>query len=152
MRIKIFQNDVSVLEPVFRRWEDECKGIPMGIDLDLSTYLADLQKLVDDSNSDLFVLWDNDIPVGYMGLRTFNSPLGRQLVATDHYWYVIPEKRGVSALKFLPLAERWARAKGCSHLMMSASMLASDLHDRTCKLYEKFGMEKFETTYIKRVK
>jgi len=123
----------------------------MGIDLDEDTYLADLQRLVDEPDSDLFVLWDDDVPVGYMGLRVFDSPLGRQMVASEHYWYVISEKRGMSALKFLPLAERWAKEKGCSHLQMSASMLASDLHDRTCKLYERFGMEKFETVFIKEV-
>ena len=146
--IRKFSGDVSVLRPIIRQWELECNAEELGINLDMTVYLRDLQRLVDGLNSDLLVLEDDEI-IGYMGLETFNSPLGNQLITNEHFWYVSPDKRGLSALKFLSVAEKWAKEKGCSYLIMNASYLASDLHDRTCKIYEKFGMQKFESSYIK---
>jgi GNAT superfamily N-acetyltransferase len=131
-------------------WKRESNHQKLKIDADDDIYIGKLQEFIDNPNNILLVLEDDEI-VGYMGLQAFESPLGNQLIANEHYWYVLPEKRGFSALKFLHAAERWAKEKGCSHLIMNASNLASDLHDRTCRLYERFGMSKFETTYIKEV-
>lgn len=132
------------------KWKKESRHRAMGIDADANIYICKLQEFIDNPNNVLLVLEDDEI-AGYMGLTVFESPLGNQLIANEHYWYVEPKKRGLSALRFLPVAEKWAKEKGCSHLIMNASNLASDLHDRTCRLYERFGMSKFETTYIKRV-
>lgn len=138
------------IRPIALRWKNESNNEALSIEIDADLYMNGLQEFVDNPDNVLLVLEDEEI-VGYMGLGIFVSPIGNQLIANEHYWYVIPEKRGMSALKFLPAAEKWAKEKGCSHLIMNASNLASDLHDRTCKLYERFGMSKFETTFIKRV-
>ena len=153
MRIRkiLNPNDVLLLLPVIYTWRDSCSGIEMDIDMDEATYVGGLQKLVEGEESDLYILEDDKGVYGYMGMTTFNSPLGRQKIANEHHWYVIPEKRGVSALRFIPLAQKWAREKECSHLIMSASNLASELHDNVCEIYKRFGMKKFETSYIKRV-
>lgn len=150
MKIMKFQSDVSLLKPLAEKWYKESNG-DMGIKKDVDKHLKELQELIESPSSDVLVLSDGDRIFGYMGLIVFESPLGDQFIAREHYWYVEPEKRGISALKFLPMAEKWARAYGCSHLLMNASNLASKLHDRTCKIYKKFGMRKFETTYIKRI-
>lgn len=147
MQILRFTGDTSALKVVAESWRRECNGNAMGIDLDMDVHLADLQRLADSPDSDLFVLYDGE-PVGYMGLTVFQSPIGNQRIANEHYWYIIPSKRGISALRFLKAAQEWAKEKGCSHLLMNASCLASDLHDGVCKLYEHKGMKRFETTYI----
>ena len=150
MKINKFNGDVERIRPIALRWKEEYNK-SLGIEIEDDVYMAKLQDFADSPDSILLVLVDDDI-VGYMGLSVFASPIGNQLICNEHYWFVVPEKRGMSALKFFPVAEKWAKGKGCSHLMMNASNLVGDLHDRTCKLYEKLGMEKFETTFIKRVR
>jgi hypothetical protein len=151
MVVEVFAGDVSVLEPLARKWEQECNGVKMGIHLDCETHLKDLQGLVDGTLSDLLILRNGEEIIGYMGLQIIDSPIGNQKTANEHYWYVIPERRGVSSLRLIHAAEAWAQMNKCSHLLMSASYLASDLHDKTCRLYERFGMSPFETTFIKQV-
>lgn len=151
MEIQRFQSDVELLRPLAEKWRAECNGDTLGIDIDIDTHLKDLQRLMASPASELLVLVKGEDILGYMGLTIIDSPIGKQMMVNEHYWFVDPKKRRLSALKFLPVVERFARDAGCSHLLMNASTLASDLHDRTCRLYEKFGMKKFETTYIKKV-
>ena len=150
MNVKEFNGDVEQIRHIAVRWQQEDVDSSLGIETDVNIYLAKLQDFVDNPDNILLILIDDDI-VGYMGLNFFVSPMGNQLIANEHYFYVLPEKRGISALKFIPAAKKLAKERGCSHLMMSASNLASSLHDRTCKLYERFGFSKFETVYIVRV-
>ena len=82
-----------------------------------------------------------------MGGVLFDSPVNRSKCVQDKYWFVLPKHRGRSVIMLKKGLEEWAREKGATHLLMSASMLASDKHDRVCKLYEK-TMKHFETTYI----
>lgn len=138
------------LLPVVESWRRSCRN-DFGFNLDTETFVKDLIRLIEGETSDLFVLEDIFGIYGFMGLDMFDSPIGQQRVANEHYWYVIPEKRGISALRFMPLAQKWAKEKGCSHLIMNASNLASDLHDKVCKIYGRFGFEKFETSFIKKV-
>jgi len=145
--IRTFNGDLSELQEVISSWLKEVNARVMGIELDEEVYLSDFQRLIDGDDSDLLVL-ERDKIIGFMGLTIFNSPLGRQRICNEHYWYVLPEYRGMASLRFIKAAQQWAREKGCSHLMMNASAMASDMHDKVCKLYELFGMKKFETTYI----
>jgi len=151
MIVKKFQGDVSVLRPIAVAWSKEANCDAMGLDFDMEAHLKDLQELVDNPDSELFVLEDENSPVGYIGITKFKSPLGKQFIANEHYYYVLPEKRGVSSVSLLRAVEQWAKLKGCSHILMNASYLASDLHDKVCRLYESLGMKKFESTYIKEV-
>lgn len=152
MKIKRFNGSLSLLRPIIEAWISDCNCEEMGISLDEDVYLKDLQRLiVNDVDSDLLVLEDNRKIVGFMGLETFDSPLGKQRVANEHYWYVMPEHRGISSLRFIRAAEDWARQNRCSHLILNASCLASDLHDKICKIYERKGLRLFESSYIKSI-
>ena len=117
----------------------------------MEKHLADLQDMIDSDGKDLLVY--GDPPVGYMGLSMFKNPLGTEMFANEHYWYIVPEKRrGAGAIRLMIAAQEWAVQKGCEYLLMTASKLASNLHDNVCNLYMKTGFSHFETTYIKRVK
>ena len=142
----IFNGRIEELFPIIASWEKECNGVEMGLDLDWATFIAELQGLINGEDSDLLVLREN---VGCLGLQVINSPIGRNKIANEHFWYVLPEHRGIASLRLIREAENWAKKKGCSHLILNASTLASSLHDNVCKLYERFGMQKFETSYIK---
>ena len=95
----------------------------------------------------LMLLLNEDIVVGFMGIFLHNSPVSVGLSANENYWYVLPKHRGASSLRLLKAAKKWAKDAGALHITMSASKLASDQHDKVCKIYEK-DMKHFETTYI----
>ncbi len=142
--------DIERLTPVALQWKESCNGMEMGIVLVPETHFADLMRLIGRDDAELFLLVDDDREevFGYMGVECFNSPLGPQRIAQEHYWYVSEGNRGRGTILLIRAVEKWAKEQGCTHLIMNASTLASDLHDKVCDLYERIGMKKFETSYI----
>lgn len=147
--IKIYTGRAEDLRHIAEHWQGEHNDF--GFEMSMDEHLADLQDMIDSEGKDLLVLGEPSI--GYMGLTTFKNPLGTELFANEHYWYIVPEKRrGAGALKLIRAAQKWAIQKGCDYLLMTASKLASDLHDNVCRLYSITGFSHFETTYIKRIR
>ena len=141
---------VELLRPIAEAWSKEANGNRFGVDIDVDAHLADLQRLIVDSAAALLVLVQGG-PAGYMGIEFFQSPLGNQLVASERYWYVMPQARGRDSLLLVKEARRFARQAGAAYMLFSASHLASDSHDGVCRLYEHMKMVKFETTYLDRL-
>lgn len=140
--------DVSVLAPLAQAWLMEVNG-DFGIDIDVAAHLKDLQDFVNGEQSDVLGLeTESGAIAGYMGVHWFFNHMGRGKFASEHYWYVHPDHRGVGSMRLMNAAMNWAKDKGCSHFLATASELASGLHDKVCRLYEKMGMKRFETTYI----
>jgi len=129
-------------------WHNTCNAKDFGIDLNPETYFKDFSDLIDREDSDLLLLMKRDEVVGYMGLTYFQSPLGNQRIANEHFWYVSGKHRGRGTLKLIRAARQWAKEKGCSHLIMNCSNLASDMHNRLCHFYTRIGFQLFETSYI----
>ena len=147
--VEIYTGKAEGLRHIAEHWEKEYNDF--GFEMTMAEHLADLQDMIDSDNKDVLVL--GDPPVGYIGMTTFKNPMGDGLFANEHYWYIIPKRRsGGGALRLMRAAQEWAVNKGCDYLLMTASKLASGLHDNVCKLYIKTGFEHFETTYIKRVR
>ena len=151
MEIKLFNDEIESLRPIAESWQENVQDNEFGIITDVNKHLLELGVMAANDNSDLLVLYDGEIPIGYLGLQYFNSPLGNQRIANEHYFYVIPEKRGISSMRLIKNAKFLAKHKGCSHLILNASNLASDMHNKLCEFYEKTGMKKFETSYISEV-
>lgn len=141
---------IEGLKEVALEWRDTCIN-DFGIELVLEVHFKDLAGLIEDENSELFLLMKNDKVVGYMGAVCFDSPTGNQIMTQEHCWFVRGKSRGRGILLLLRAIEKWAKEKGCSHRIMTASCLASDMHDRLCKFYEKIGFKKFETSFIKEI-
>ena len=99
----------------------------------------------------MLILKDESNAVGILGIQIFKNPLGHELMANEHYWYVMKDYRGLSGIRLLKTGFKWAKDQGCTHFICNASNLASELHDGVCKLYKKMGMKHFETTYIMEV-
>jgi GNAT superfamily N-acetyltransferase len=153
MKTRIFRKDESILKlkDVTESWLNECNVNDFGIRFNLGSFYDDLHKLVNGCTSDLLILETDDGEIaGIMGLTFFKSPLGVQYMANEHYWYILPQYRG-NGLKLIAMAREWAKKMKCNHLILNASMMASDVHDKVCGIYERIGMKKFETTYIERV-
>jgi GNAT superfamily N-acetyltransferase len=140
--------NAAVLWPLVLRWANEADGTPFGLQTEPQSVYQDLCAAVSGPNTSVLGLVKDDLVVGFMGLGIFRSPTGPQMVANEHYWYVAPEYRGIASARLLNSAKKWAQDRGCSHLLMSASHMASKLHDKVCALYEKMGAKPFETTYV----
>jgi GNAT superfamily N-acetyltransferase len=149
MNIQIYKGDAELLRKLFESRKAEMQIGKFGLNLDEVKYMAEAQKFIDRSDADMLVLFDDDTPVGYMGIEYFVSYIGDNKMANEQNWYVLPEHRGIGGIRLFQAAEIMARAKGCTHLIMNASMMASEMHDKLCSLYAKLGMSKYETSFIK---
>lgn len=85
-------------------------------------------------------------PVGTLGWFLTPDPCNDQLVATEAFWFVSPEHRGVG-LRLLSVFEQAARKQGARRLTMVA--LASLQSDRLAALYERRGYKPQESHFIK---
>ena len=148
MKIELFTGDTEILRPVVEAWQEIVIDNGFGIIADdVDKFLTTLSEVANGSESDLLVLYDDE-PVGYIGLEYFSSPLGNQKMANEHFFFVKPDKRGMSSIRLLRTAKVLAHERGCTHFIMNASNLASDMHDKICGFYEKMDMKLFETSYI----
>ena len=142
-----FKGDVESLRGVVGQWRGESKiGIMMHGDIDV--FMRHLQSLIDAPDCVLFALYSDGRPVGFIGGMLFISHLNGKLCANEQNWYVMTDHRGIGSLRLKRRLEKWAYERGAWKLLMTASALAGDDHERICKLYEK-DMQYFETTYIK---
>lgn len=149
MNVTLHTGAVEILRPIAEQWLAEARPESFGLTIDIERHMQDLQQLADDGG--LLVLRTNDQPLGYMGMTAFLSPIGPDRIANEHYLYIHPDHRGRGVLLLLEFARAWARANECTHLMFNASRLASELHDGVCRLYERLGMNHFETVYLAKV-
>jgi GNAT superfamily N-acetyltransferase len=141
--------DKDLLLPLTREWEKEVNW-DLGFNPTPEFLAEELDKLIDEPNSDIIVLKDKEI-VGLLALTIQKYPISNEIVASERAWFVKKSNRGIGSIRLIREAEKWAREKGCSHFLMYASNLASDMHDKVCHLYKRLGMRLFETSYIKEI-
>ena len=145
--------NIDCMKHVALEWKETCNANNLGVTMNPDVYFEKLAKLIDRDDAALFLLFnlENKV-VGYMGVESFYSPLDNQKIANEHHWYMLESYRGgIGAMRLVNAIKEWAKEHGCSHLIMNASNLASDLHDSVCKFYESIGMKKFETSYIQEI-
>jgi len=142
-----YNGPVEFMRPIVEAWRSEANPDQFGFEMDADRFLETLRDLANTPDAVLILLGHEGRCVGFMGGVLFDSPVNRDKCVQDKYWFVLPRHRGRSVVKLKKALEDWAREKGATHLLMSASMLASDRHDGVCKLYAR-TMKKFETTFI----
>ena len=147
--------DISLLRGLIKEWRDECLADDFGIVIDMEEVEKDFIDTMKGRNSAMLLMtcddYENDSPAGFIGIRMFKNPLGHEMIANEHYWFVGKQYRGRRSIYLLNAAKDWAKINGCKLFMSNASCLASRLHDQVCALYENTGMKKFETTYIMQI-
>lgn len=141
-------DDIEALKEVVLEWKETCNADGFMIELELETYYSHLVDMINDVDSELFLLIKKSEVVGFMGAVIFQSPLGNQNICQEHFWYCSGKHRGRGTLLLFRAIKKWAKEKGCSHLIMTASCLASGMHERLCRFYARIGFKKFETSYI----
>ena len=69
------------------------------------------------------------------------------LIASEFFWYVMPNHRGTIGIRLLNTFENWAKEKGC--LKVTMTHLSDSMPDKLKRLYERRDYKKIETNYIK---
>lgn len=141
-----YVTDIEVFRPLCEVWMQKHNAADFGLKIDLDVITADAKEVLA-AGGVLMGAKLNDEWVGVMLLFVCRSFLGEQDFAIEKYWFAKPNLFSVGPA-MLEEAKRWTKDQGCSHLVMSASNLASDLHDTVCAFYEMSGLKQFETSYI----
>lgn len=145
MRIEYVTN-IEVFRPLGELWMEQHAGERFGLDITVQDVMDDA-KLVLEAGGVCIGANLNGEWVGFMLVFVCESFMGKQDFAVEKYWYAKPNAKMAGPL-MLKAARLWAKNAGASHLIMSASNLASAMHDKVCEFYEKAGLKKFETSYI----
>ena len=150
MRIEHTQ-DVSTIVPLGEQWLAECSASDFGIKTSMAHIIKDLENWIEMATGTIILAYDGVELVGFMSVFVVPSVLGPQMFALEKYWYALAGRPTAGPMMFVE-ASRWAKENNCSHLIMSASHIAlniaSNVHDKCCKFYERMGMKIFETSYI----
>ena len=149
MRI-VESKDAAEIRPLYDAWLSISKGVEFGLDIDVDFTDENLQKILVTGGSLLVAYDDEDKPVGFFAISPIQSFFGRQMIAMEAMWFCLPNahRAGPALLKE---ARQWSKEHGCSHLMISGSRLASDMHDSVCHFCERVGGKHFETVYLMEV-
>lgn len=105
-----------------------------------------ITSLVENADALFLVLEDNEnIIRGTIGALTYCHPFSGELVATEMFWWVDPERRG-GGLKLMLAAEDWARKRGAVKMQMGAPA-GRDMAD----FYARIGYAEVERAYQKKL-
>ena len=138
--------DITTIRPLYDAWLEIAHGEEFGIDLDPVVADTNMQTMLQ-AGGVLLVAYDEEDPVGFFALSPMPSAFGKQSMAMETMWFALPNahKAGPALFK---VARQWAKANNCSHLMISGSRLASEMHDKVCHFCERIGAKQFETIYL----
>ena len=145
--------DAAELRSVLDAWIAECSGEleEYGISFSKERCLQSIQMFCDIEIADVLVSKHVDELVGFVVMVKNPSLIGPDIMATEQYFYVTPLHRGWHGIALIEAAEKWAKEKDCTHLIMTASQAAGKLFDKACKLYERYGMRPTEAGFVKTI-
>ena len=94
--IRQFDNQQPSLRKYLLRavleWQQECNGEAFNLETTPAELLDDLIKV--SNNGVLYVAESKDGKcIGFTGVVIFKNPLGTEMIANEHYWYVIKKYR-----------------------------------------------------------
>lgn len=144
--------NIDEFKHVAVEWKATCNASRFGLEIDDTWFLTRLTDAINRHGSEVFLLkTDEGKVVGYINIDLFDSPLGHQRCVVERNWYVMETYRGRGSIRLLTAAKDWAKEQGCTHLIMNASTLASDLHDKVCEFYKRMDFKLFSTSYIQEI-
>ncbi len=105
-----------------------------------------VRHLIDADNTTLFVADNGDGPIGMIGCTLFNHPVSGELTASEVFWWVEPNYRGIGVDLYNKFHE-WAKRHDAVKIQMGAPA-----NTRVGKFYERLGFVEVETLYQKEVR
>lgn len=100
-----------------------------------------LDDMVTSDSTLLLVACHDEEVIGVIGVLLFSHPFTGELVASETFWWVEPERRG-HGVKLMKCAEAWARGRGAKKMQMGSPAG----HDMS-KFYARAGYVPTESTY-----
>ncbi len=148
MQIRQIKVDDDLTE-LFDEWLKECRANSFDLEASVVEACKDIKTLND--NRAVFVMIEEGKIIGLLGVDINKSPIGPEMIANEHFFYVIPKYRG-QGLQMIRTAEKWLKDKTqCTHFILNASYLASDLAPRVIRMYGLLGYSRFEVSMIKKL-
>jgi len=135
----------EVLRPLLEDWQLEAKHGDFGLDVDVDKVLEGLRNL---DQGAIIVCREIDTALAFFAVALTESIVGYDLVALERYWYSSRQGSPLAGIKVYDEAVQWARRRGCSHLILVASNLASAMHDKVARFCERRHMRLLETAFI----
>lgn len=146
------QADPVALRPIIIAWLEEAKVNDVGLNIDIDSSIEQLRDMWKSPDSDILLLVIKQKIVGFMCMMAFKNQLVNKKIANEYYLYVLPDyRKGRNPRTLIRAAKEWAKEHECSHVVFSVSRLASELHDKVCRLYNRIGFKHLETVYIDEV-
>jgi GNAT superfamily N-acetyltransferase len=102
--------------------------------------------LLESGTGVIFVDENGEEIQGTLGGVAYPEINSGELVATEFFWFVAPERRG-GGLRLYRAFEEWARSKGCREIRMA--YLIDSMPEKLAKLYRRLGFEPVEVQYVK---
>ncbi|MCP5006526.1 MAG: hypothetical protein GY941_21690 [Planctomycetes bacterium] len=141
--------DVTIVRPLRDAWMQIANGQEFGLEINAEVFESKLRVMLKDGT--LLVAYDeSDKPIGFFAVTVVESSLSYQKIATELYWFALPSVCGAGP-RLYEAARQWAADNDCVRLMICASRLGSDLHDKVCNFCERQGGSVFETVYMMEV-
>lgn len=87
---------------------------------------------------------------GALGGILFSDPNNNDTVATELFWYVLPEYRySIESIRLLVAFERWAKEMGAIRVSMMHTF--GSQVEKLSGIYTKFGYRPLEVHYVKEI-
>jgi GNAT superfamily N-acetyltransferase len=119
----------------------------LGWPLDGDGYVAHLKNVIQ-ADGVIFLLEHEGTVVGGLGGVLHSEPVSGKRMATELFWFVMPEfRRGTGPMRLLASFEKWGHDNGAQHICMLS--MEHSMPEEMDRLYRRLGYRKLETTYIK---
>lgn len=116
-------------------------------DFNINVFAASWKAILSAGYGVIFLLLEGEKIVGAIGGLTYPDMNSGKVTATETFWFVDEENRGMGGINLYRRLERWAREKGCASLRMGHMI---DLMPGKLKeLYSRLGYRVIEVTYSK---
>ena len=109
----------------------------------LNIFVANWSNFI---NNDIGVIWILNEFDGILGAVKYPDINSGELVATEFFWFVSPDKRG-DGIKLLREFEKWAKEVGCKKIFMV--YLMDSMPEEMKSVYKRYGYKPMEVHYVK---
>ena len=112
------------------------------------SFVSSWLTVLDSGMGVIWVLEDENKVIGTLGCGIYRDLNTGDLVASEFFWYVLPDHRGRGIL-LLREFEKWAKNIGAKRVIMVH--LTKCMPERVGEIYKKMGYEMLETHYVKEI-
>lgn len=114
---------------------------------DLDCFVCFWKGLIEAGAGVIFGLFDGEEVKGTLGGVASYEPNAPVRAASELFWWVEPEARGLASMRLYYEFEKWAKAKGCKTIRMVR--LSDSMPEAIEGIYARLGLVEIERHYSK---